>query len=164
MKKIIIFSVFSILLMLNGCGNKEPHVEAASETDGVIVKMNIPDDVLKSDSEIKSKIKIDLQSIYFNFDKFNIRENMQDILSANYVVINSNNLNVRLEGNCDEWGSDEYNFALGLKRVNTVKKALVAEGLNKNNISMVSFGENNPICNDKTIECWNKNRRADLKY
>jgi len=70
---------------------------------------------------------------------------------------------IKVEGNCDEFGSDEYNFALGLKRANAVKAALVNGGVNADTISMTSLGESNPICLEKTQECWAKNRRVDFK-
>jgi peptidoglycan-associated lipoprotein len=72
-------------------------------------------------------------------------------------------LNVKLEGNCDEWGSDEYNFALGLKRAEAVKKVLVADGIDASRISMVSYGKSNPVCTDHTKACWAKNRRVNFK-
>ena len=70
---------------------------------------------------------------------------------------------VKLEGNCDEWGSDEYNFALGLKRAQAVKTELVNEGVDAKRISMVSLGKSTPVCAEKTKECWAKNRRVDFK-
>ena len=70
---------------------------------------------------------------------------------------------ITIEGNCDEWGSDEYNFALGLKRTKAAKDSLVAEGVDATRISMVSYGESNPVCVEKTQECWAKNRRDDFK-
>jgi len=75
--------------------------------------------------------------------------------AADYVV--------KLEGNCDEWGSDEYNFALGLKRAKSVKNEMVANGVDAKRITMVSFGESNPTCSAKTQDCWAQNRRVDVK-
>ncbi|MBD3798467.1 MAG: OmpA family protein [Epsilonproteobacteria bacterium] len=102
-----------------------------------------------------------LVSILFDYDQFNIREDMQQPMSQNSRLVKGKN--VKLEGNCDEFGSDEYNFALGLKRATAVKNALVNNGMNPDSITMVSFGESNPVCLEKTQECWAKNRRVDFK-
>jgi peptidoglycan-associated lipoprotein len=105
--------------------------------------------------------KQDILSIYFDYDKFEIREDMQTSLKANGGLVK--NKTFKLEGNCDEFGSDEYNFALGLKRASSVKSALVESGVSADTISMTSLGEGNPACLEKTQECWAKNRRVDFK-
>ncbi len=102
-----------------------------------------------------------VNSVYFDFDKYDIREDMQAVMMTNSGLLKGKSF--KLEGNCDEFGSDEYNFALGLKRANSVKTALVNNGVDTNSISMVSLGEGNPACSDKTQECWAKNRRVDVK-
>ncbi len=175
MKKVVISSVFTALLVLSGCGDKEPQVEAAeSASQEVAVKSEPVSSVRapaassgssESTSEMMARLEKELKTIYFDFDKFNIRADMQANLSGDASVVNTKAASffVKLEGNCDEWGSDEYNFALGLKRAETVKKALVAEGVSDSRISMVSFGESSPVCTDKTKECWAKNRRVDFK-
>ena len=70
---------------------------------------------------------------------------------------------IKVEGNCDEWGSDEYNYALGLKRANVVKDALVADGVNPNRLSVVSYGESNLVCSEKSKSCDAQNRRDEFK-
>ena len=67
---------------------------------------------------------------------------------------------VKVSGNTDEWGTDEYNYALGLKRANSVKDVLVANGVVAN-VSLVSLGESSPVCTEKTKDCWSKNRRVE---
>jgi len=101
-----------------------------------------------------------LSSIYFDFDKYTIREDMQLVLKANSTLVQ--NKTIKLEGNCDEFGSDEYNYALGLKRSKSVKQALIGLGIRADAINMISLGENNPICSEPTKSCWSKNRRVDF--
>jgi peptidoglycan-associated lipoprotein len=102
--------------------------------------------------------------VYFDFDKYNIRNdqmaNVQEV--ANLLKDNKTNYTVRIEGNCDEWGSDEYNYALGLKRAKVVKNALIDLGVDKNKLTIISYGESNPICTAHNKECWAKNRRDNF--
>lgn len=71
-------------------------------------------------------------------------------------------LQVLLEGNCDELGSEKYNYSLGLRRANSVKSSLISLGINKDRIFVKSFGKTKPICNENTKSCHQKNRRVDL--
>lgn len=175
MKKVVVSSVLMALLVLSGCGDKEPQVEATDSATQEVQKVatesvapartQVATDSAESTSQMIARLEKELKAIYFDFDKFNIRTDMQANLSADASVVNAQakNFFVKLEGNCDEWGSDEYNFALGLKRAEAVKKALTAEGVDASRISMVSFGESSPVCTDKTKECWAKNRRVEFK-
>lgn len=175
MRKVVVSSVLMALLVLSGCGDKEPQVEATDSATQEVQKVEtetaaplaqvVTDSTTESTSQMIARLEKELKAIYFDFDKFNIRTDMQANLSADASVVNTQakNFFVKLEGNCDEWGSDEYNFALGLKRAESVKKALTAEGVDASRISMVSFGESSPVCTDKTKECWAKNRRVEFK-
>ena len=85
----------------------------------------------------------------------------QSTIDPSMVVVKY--LDIKVEGNCDEWGTDEYNYALGLKRAKSAKDALVRNGVSADRIAVVSFGESNPVCTDKTKACDAQNRRADFK-
>jgi len=177
MKSIILSSVVTALLVFSGCADKEPAVEdqnAAVKQEVVQEVAEVKTETVSSEnSQVNSNtnsmsmsdIESQLPSVYFAFDKFDVSSDMQDKISTGASIANNSGaaFNVKLEGNCDEWGSDEYNFALGLKRANAVKKSLVAEGIDAGRISMVSYGESNPVCSDKTQDCWSKNRRVDFK-
>lgn len=106
------------------------------------------------------KGKNGLSKIYFAYDDFSIQEENIPALLENIKILH--NQLVKIEGNCDEFGSDEYNFALGLKRAEAIKKFMIANGYNKSNISMVSYGESNPACMEKTSSCFSKNRRVEF--
>lgn len=73
------------------------------------------------------------------------------------------NYSIKLEGNTDQWNSDEENFSLGLIRSNKVRLALINKSVNGDKITMVSYGESNPVCSDLTEECWALNRRVTFK-
>lgn len=104
-----------------------------------------------------------VQTLYFPFDKFFLTDEMREIAKDNANILTSNDDTIKLEGNCDEWGTDEYNYALGLKRAKTVKDALITDGIASSRIIMVSFGESNPVCNEHNRNCWKLNRRVDYK-
>jgi len=181
MKSIVLSSVVTALLVFSGCSSKKPAVDSRNTNMNGKVQEVSPvqsETILTENSSVSgyngnslsgsktiSEIENELSSIYFDFDKFAIRSNMQTTLSKDASVAKNEakSYSVKLEGNCDEWGSDEYNFALGLKRAQSVKKAMIAEGISSSSITMVSYGESNPVCHDKTKECWSKNRRVDLK-
>jgi len=181
MKKVIISSVVTALLIFSGCADKDPVVEndsktssqASSHSSEEVMGVNSETiesstvDQTTSDSNEKAMANLEkqLESIYFNFDKFDIRSDMKENVTKDASFINgpAKVFTIKLEGNCDEWGSDEYNFALGLRRSSTVKKSLVAEGVDASRITMVSYGESNPVCRTQTQACWAENRRVDLK-
>lgn len=104
-----------------------------------------------------------LYSVYFGFDRFVVEgtKNTNTIKNNARLIINSGS-NVRVEGNTDEWGSDEYNYALALKRASSVKDALINNNVPANKIDLVSYGESKPRCTEKTKECWRENRRVDF--
>ena len=115
-------------------------------------------------NSIGSSSDSSMKIVYFEFDKFNLTEDNMQIASSNADILSSNSDSIKLEGNCDEWGSDEYNYALGLKRAKAVKNAIISNGVDAARISMVSYGESNPICNEKSKSCWSKNRRVETKF
>lgn len=113
-----------------------------------------------------SQIQSEVGTVYFDFDKFNIRADQQGTINNNAALFNqagAESLTVKVEGNCDEWGSDEYNYALGLKRATAAKDALVAQGVNESRISVVSYGESNMACTEHSKECDAQNRRDEFK-
>ena len=73
-------------------------------------------------------------------------------------------VDVRLEGNCDQRGTQEYNLALGDRRAESVARILEADGIPATRIQMVSFGKDNLLCDQNNASCWKRNRRVDFVY
>lgn len=104
-----------------------------------------------------------LLPVYFDFDKYNIRSDQPSRLDQNAKWLKKNpTARIRIEGNCDERGSNEYNLALGERRANSAKDYLTNMGIAPERIETLSYGEERPLCPEHDEECWSKNRRADF--
>jgi peptidoglycan-associated lipoprotein len=105
-----------------------------------------------------------MQRIYFDFDQFTLSDEARGILAENAKYLQTmNNVQVVIEGHCDERGSDEYNLALGESRALAAKSYLVSLGINPSRLSVISYGEEKPLVNDSGEEAWAQNRRAEFK-
>ena len=104
-----------------------------------------------------------LEPIYFDFDKSFIREDSKPALrkAADYMKKNPD-VKIRIEGNCDERGTSEYNMALGDRRATSAKKYLTSLGIDAGRLSTVSYGKERPVCAEHNEECWQRNRRGDF--
>jgi peptidoglycan-associated lipoprotein len=104
-----------------------------------------------------------LKEVFFDFDKYDIRSEDAKTLDANAAWLKSNADNlVLIEGHCDERGTNEYNLALGERRAKATMNYLVSQGIQANRITIISYGEERPVCTEKTEACWAKNRRANF--
>ena len=101
-----------------------------------------------------------LKDIYFDFDKYDIRPGDAKILDSNATWLKGNDNLVLIEGHCDERGTNEYNLALGERRAKATMNYLVSQGVQAGRITIISYGEERPICTEHNEACWAKNRRA----
>ena len=99
--------------------------------------------------------------VYFDTDRHDIRADAQPILDAQAAWLRRYpSVNVRIEGNCDERGTREYNLALGARRANSVRDYLVSRGIESARIATISFGKEQPIDPGSGEEAWQKNRNG----
>jgi len=105
------------------------------------------------------------RSIYFDFDKSNIKPKFDNIVAcqAKYLVDNPT-ARVTLEGNTDERGTREYNLGLGERRAKSVETSMEALGASPSQFTVISYGKERPVCRQRTETCWAKNRRVDIVY
>ena len=105
------------------------------------------------------------RSIYFPFDVDTIQEADKTTIKAHGAYLADHpDKKIRVEGNTDERGSSEYNLALGQRRANNTKKALVLAGAKTDQIESISFGEEKPLASGHDEASWSQNRRSDIKY
>ncbi len=102
-------------------------------------------------------------SVYFDYDKFQIKNQYQPVIkSASKVMLMNKKFSITIEGHSDERGTTEYNLALGQKRAEAVAKALELLGISRNKMEIISLGEERPNAFESNETSWAKNRRADL--
>jgi peptidoglycan-associated lipoprotein len=99
--------------------------------------------------------------VYFDYDQYLIRQDAQPVLAAQASwLLRYPEVRVRIEGNCDERGTREYNFALGARRANSVKEFLVEHGVNSSRITTISYGKERPIDLGAGEGAWQHDRNA----
>jgi peptidoglycan-associated lipoprotein len=108
-----------------------------------------------------------LEDAMFDYDKSTIRADAATVLKDDVGVIRGilasyPSETLRIEGHCDERGSDEYNLALGDKRAQAVREFFETMGISSAQLTVISYGKHKPVCTDQTEDCWQKNRRAHI--
>ncbi len=123
----------------------------------------------KEEAEKKKKLEeeineIESTMIHFDFDKADLKPEAREILKklAEWLL-NHPEFNIRIEGYCDERGTEEYNLALGQRRADAAKRYLIELGVDPDRITTISYGEENPIDPRHCEEAWAKNRRDEFK-
>ncbi len=105
------------------------------------------------------------RSIYYDFDRYDIKEEYVPVIEAHAnFLLEHPELRIRVEGNCDDRGSREYNLALGQRRAESVKRAMTLLGVEDNRIETVSFGAERPVAFGQDEASWAQNRRSDIRY
>jgi peptidoglycan-associated lipoprotein len=103
----------------------------------------------------------DLADVHFDFDRYDIRPDDAKILEGTARWLKDNpSVRLLIEGHADERGTNEYNLTLGDRRARASMNYLVSYGVAANRITMISYGEERPICRQHTENCWAENRRA----
>jgi len=106
------------------------------------------------------------RSVYFDYDSNSVKDEYRNLVQAHsrYMTADKRDSRMRIEGNCDERGSREYNLALGQKRADAVRSMMTLLGASASQIETVSFGEEKPRAQGSTEQAWAENRRADIVY
>jgi len=115
-----------------------------------------------SDEDLFSQ---NVKDVYFDYDKADLRGDQQSSVQADAQFLNQHtNVNITIEGHCDERGSTDYNLALGDQRASAVKAALTGAGISASRIKTISYGKEKPFCTESNEACWQQNRRGHLIY
>ncbi len=174
MKKIVLSIV--LVNLLAACASEKPK-EEVSEPAAAPVQAAAPAETEPAKAPVVTEAAAPVapaeeiavvpanRSVHFPVDVDALQDADHETIQENGAYLSKNkNAKVRVEGNCDERGSSEYNLGLGQRRANNTKKALIVAGARASQIETVSFGEEKPRCTQHNEGCWSQNRRADIVY
>src|SRR6266849_2783598 len=157
---LLVVPVLVLSLFLAGCA-KRPATTAASApppSGAPAPATGAPSTTPPSPSEFRETDN--LKDVFFDFDKYDIRQSDAKVLDTNATWLKANDNLVLIEGHCDERGTNEYNLALGERRAKATMNYLVGQGVQANRITIISYGKERPTCTEHSEACWAKNRRA----
>ena len=157
------------VIIISGCAKRikpeaptatvqEEEITATPEITEPVSPMDLP---VIEEEDVSPRGEAVLADVYFDFDRYNIREDMKAAMQANAKWLTPNpEVSVTIEGHADERGTIEYNLALGERRAQAAKRYLIASGVKESQISTISYGEERSICVERHENCYSKNRRA----
>jgi len=170
-------------LLAGGCANKEAVKKEEAVVPVVAAEKVVPPQPLEQSKPVEKGNEIKpaqeavapqaeksavaenkFETVYFDFDKSDLRQDARDVLSKNAETILKSlaGAKIQIEGHCDERGSAEYNLALGERRAKSVQKYLITLGVKAENLSIISYGKEKPAVVGDDEAAWAKNRRAEF--
>ncbi len=155
------FTTLMVGLLAVGCASNKPKNDqdgalngANGANNGLSLELNGDSDNGKAGG---------LTTVYFGFDSSDLDSSTQSAIATNAEFLKSNaNVDVQVEGHCDERGGRQYNLALGERRAKAVRDQLVALGVEAKRISTVSYGSERPKAEGSDESAWSQNRRANF--
>ncbi len=175
----VMLMVMAAALLAAGCAKKPASTMGMGEEAPVVSEMPFQQEVTGIEEQAVSETQFGeqqagyqqpevsvpgLERIFFNFDQYVLTEEARQTLADNAAYLKANaGAQIRVEGHCDERGSDEYNLALGERRALAAMNYLVSLGVSPSRMSVISYGEELPLDPGRGEEAWAKNRRAEFK-
>ncbi len=173
MRNMLIGVLMAGVMMLAGCKTapvaSTPATTQAPATTGSTAGMQTPTTQNSQQLSAEELAKQELAKvglvIYFDYDSSDIKPEYNNVVTAHAKYLASNSsLKVRLEGNTDERGTREYNIGLGERRAQSVRRALLLQGVAESQVTTLSYGEERPAVAGSDEAAYAKNRRVEFGY
>ena len=150
-----------LVFVVGGCSHtKKDTSETAAVPEEVVETVEVDEEEVV---EVPVEVISNLSNIYFDFDKSVLsREAIEELKEIGAWLLENPNTKIRIEGNCDDRWTDEYNLALGERRARSAKNFMVSLGVATEKIITISFGEENPADPGHNEMAWRKNRRDEF--
>ncbi len=171
---ITVLCIIGLALFIGGCAQKKPAQEIESSTQqememakpgGIQPSGEVGETPARANTAgLEARIaEFENTYVYFDYDSYTLDSRAQEILKAKAAFLKErSDLALRIQGNCDERGTSEYNMALGERRAKAAQDYLVSLGISKGRITTVSYGEERPVAPGHDEEAWAKNRNAQF--
>ncbi len=167
MKKLaflLVLSVVVVAIIASGCKKQAPPPPEQPVQKPVVKDTTPPPPPPPPPTPKATLQESQFQTVYFDFDKYNLRPDAKAALDADFKLLQDfPDAAVRIEGNCDERGTVEYNLALGEKRARAAMDYLVGLGIAANRLSIISYGKERPAVQGHDEAAWSKNRRDEFR-
>ena len=149
--------LFGASVLLAGCPKKP--APAAGTGPGVAGATGTTIPALPSPKDFQETSA--MRDVHFDFDRYEVRGPDKPVLDENATWLKQNaSALLLIEGHADERGTNEYNLALGERRAKATRDHMVSLGIDGGRITIISYGEERPLCTERTEACWAQNRRA----
>ena len=156
-----IFTTLMIAFLAVGCASKKPK----NAQDGAVDGSNGSNAglTLELNGDSDSNRAGGLQTVFFAFDSSTLDQQAKDTMNSNAEFLKANTqVDIQVEGHCDERGGRQYNLALGERRAKAVRDYLVALGVESKRLSTISYGSERPKAEGSDESAWSQNRRANF--
>ncbi len=171
MRLLLVLVLVMCVAVMVGCGGKKARPPEDMDEMGEQGGAKLPgegDDAGATDEPVTpikpgGSDEIELKRIYFDYDKYNLDNDAITTLAGNAAALMDNSsVKIRIEGHCDDRGTEDYNLALGEKRALAARDYLVNFGIAQSRISVISYGEERPLDPTENEKAWAKNRRSEF--
>lgn len=164
--RVLLVSLLSVAA-LAGCTKKvkEQPVAPTETAPSTSVPSGPSTSGLYGPSDLDTDACLRQRVVYFDLDKEEVKGEFQAIMACHAKYLRDRpSSRITLQGHTDERGSRAYNQALGERRGNSVNSALQANGGSASQLTVVSYGEERPVCTESNESCWSQNRRVEIVY
>jgi peptidoglycan-associated lipoprotein len=162
--RVLLVSLLSVAV-LAGCSKKVKEQPAAPVEPTPAEPAPVQSSGLYGPGDLDTDACLRQRVVYFDFDQDAVKPEFQQIMACHAKYLRDRpSSRITLQGHTDERGSRAYNQALGERRGNAVNSALQANGGSAAQLTVVSYGEERPVCTDSNESCWSQNRRVEIVY
>ena len=170
--KLFFLPIMMMAIVFTGCNRKMETAAVKNEAPPTALQAPSPEapraetiPPVQSQAQVPRQVALEtpvkFEDAYFDFDKSLIRQDARKALDEDMKLLKEHPaVSIKIEGHCDERGTEEYNLALGNRRAEGVKRYLIGLGVEPSRITTISYGKDKPFCTEHNETCYQDNRRG----